>query len=82
VIITRSRRLVIHPRQYESIEIAASVQFDINEFEEAQDDPAGFANDWLDDLLEGEMAEAAKVTVNDRSIISQYRYTETNTEGN
>lgn len=80
MIITRSRRLVIQPRQYESIEIAATVQFDLNEFEESQDDPEGFANDWLNSLLEEEMAEAAKVTTNDKSIISAYRYTET--EGN
>lgn len=83
MIITRSRRLVINATQYESIEVGATVQFDPDEIGLAHDQTlAQFADQYLTDLLEGEMEEAAKVTHNPKSLINEYRYTdtETNTE--
>lgn len=79
MIITRSRRLVINPTSYESIEIGATIQFDPDEIGLPKGETlADFADQYLTDLLEPEMEEAAKVTGNRKSLINEYRYTETN----
>ena len=80
MIITRSRRLVINATQYESIDVSATVQFDPEELDPADGDPALWADKYLTELLEPEMAEAATVTTNRKSLINEYRYTETDTE--
>lgn len=67
---------MINVAQYESIDISAEVEFDTKEFEEAQDDPAAFANEQLNLLLEEEMEAASQVTSRRNSFIHEYRYTE------
>lgn len=69
--IRRSRRLHFQPKQYESIDVGADI-----EFTEA-DVPTGmsledFADALLNRLLDDEMVEAAAATQND-SFIADYR---------
>jgi len=71
MIIRRSRRLHFQPKQYESIDVGADI-----EFTEA-DVPKGmsledFANATLNRLLDDEMNEAAAATQN-ASFIADYR---------
>jgi hypothetical protein len=71
--ITRTRTLHIQPRQYEFIDLSATVEFDTTEV------PKGltmsqFADDTLTFLLEDEITQAASVTDNPKSFIATYRY--------
>ena len=73
MLIRRTRRLVFQPRQYESIDISATIEFDKSEA--GNGTVERFANDWLDTLLKDEMDEAAAVTET-KSFISTYRFKE------
>ncbi len=69
--ITRTRTLHIQPRQYESIDVSATIEFD------SEDDIVSikeFADDALTALLEDEITQAAAVTDNPKSFIATYRY--------
>lgn len=73
MLIRRSRKLLIQPRKYESIEVSAEIEFDSSSVPKNQSIEE-YADTTLDLLLEGEMAEAAAVTQTD-SFIANYRYT-------
>lgn len=80
--VTRARKVVLNPviNGYESIELFASIA---DEFEVMPKDRESWAqgyDDLLDDLLQGEMAAAAAVTDNKKSIVHDYRYTEIDEE--
>jgi len=73
MIIRRSRTLHIQPRQYESIEVSAEIEFDSASVPKGRSIEE-YADETLDLLMEGEMTEAAAVTQG-KSFIADYRYT-------
>lgn len=71
--VTRSRRVVFNPQQYETVELLATVE---QEFD-PKVSPAEMSqhlDDVLDELLSAEVEEVAKVTKNPDSIVFDYRY--------
>lgn len=77
--ITRSRRLTFNPVSYETVEVFAQIEFEPGEID---DNPEGWDTDYwanvrLNELLAEEIEEVAKVTTNRKSIINDYRFTDT-----
>jgi hypothetical protein len=71
--IARTRTLHIQPRQYEFIDLSATVEFDTAEVPKGLT-MAQFADDTLTFLLEDGITQAASVTDNPKSFIATYRY--------
>jgi hypothetical protein len=72
--IIRTRTLHLQPRQYEFIDVSATIEFDSE-----SDACEGrllkeYADEILTSLLEDEITEAASVTDNPKSFIATYRY--------